>query len=319
MISGKDIFSYLLPKGLNLEFKSKMGEKVVIRDGKLLQGVIDMKAVGREAGKLIDIIEKEFGTEVVHKFIDRVTLLGIKYLDMTGFTVGPSDFDISPAVSEKIATAIARGEATVGSLIERAARGDVIIVPGRTAQESLEAHILEALSHTSEELGRIIDGAFPDNAPIRMARSGSRGSMTHITQLAAAVGQARVLGERIHRGYRGRTLSHFAVGDLSTAAHGFISSSFKSGLNPFEFFFDNVSGRESLMDKSLRTRHSGYLERRLMNALQDLKIEYDGTVRDNRKIVVQFVPGEDWIDPAKSDWGILDVRAIAQSVLPKTG
>ena len=76
-----------------------------------------------------------------------------------------------------------------------------------------------------------------------------------------------------------------------------------------------MSGRESLMDKSLRTRHSGYLERRLMNALQDLKVEYDFTVRDNRKVIIQFTPGEDKIDPAKSDWGVLDVKSIVQSVL----
>ena len=76
-----------------------------------------------------------------------------------------------------------------------------------------------------------------------------------------------------------------------------------------------ISGRESLMDKSLRTRHSGYLERRLMNALQDLKVEYNYTVKDNRKIVIQFTAGEDKIDPAKSDWGSLDIKSIVHSVL----
>jgi DNA-directed RNA polymerase subunit A' len=119
----------------------------------------------------------------------------------------------------------------------------------------------------------------------------------------------------VHRGFRGRTLSHFNVGDLSPVAHGFIGNGFRAGLDPFEFFFDAMSGRESLMDKSLRTRHSGYLERRLMNALQDLKVEYDGTVRDNRKVIIQFTPGEDNIDPAKSDWGELDVKSIVQAVL----
>jgi DNA-directed RNA polymerase subunit A' len=124
-----------------------------------------------------------------------------------------------------------------------------------------------------------------------------------------------VLGERIQRGYRGRTLPHFAVGDLSLAAHGFVANSFKRGLNPFEYFFDLLSGREGLMDKSLRTRHSGYLERRLMNALQDLKVEYDYTVRDNRKLIVQFTANEDGIDPAKSDWGKLDVGRIIDTVI----
>ena len=51
-----------------------------------------------------------------------------------------------------------------------------------------------------------------------------------------------------------------------------------------------------------------------MNALQDLKIEYDGTVRDNNKIIIQFVPGEDFIDPHKSDWGTIDVNSIIRSV-----
>nr|NIO44259.1 DNA-directed RNA polymerase subunit A' [Candidatus Aenigmarchaeota archaeon] len=148
-----------------------------------------------------------------------------------------------------------------------------------------------------------------------MSKSGARASMSHLTQLAASLGQSRVLGERINRGYRDRTLSHFAVGDLSPKAHGFSRNSFKSGLNPFEFFFDAISGRESLMDKSLRTRHSGYLERRLMNALQDLKVDYDYTVKDNRGIIIQFVPGEDRIDPSKSEWGFLDVKSIVQSVV----
>jgi DNA-directed RNA polymerase subunit A' len=86
-------------------------------------------------------------------------------------------------------------------------------------------------------------------------------------------------------------------------------------MNVFEFFFNSMSGRENLMDKSLRTKISGYMERRLMNALQDVKLEYDYTIRDNRKMIIQFVPGEDGIDPAKSDWGKLDVRNIVRSVL----
>jgi DNA-directed RNA polymerase subunit A' len=162
---------------------------------------------------------------------------------------------------------------------------------------------------------KIIKVSFEQNCATVMAKSGARASMTHLTQLSAFTGQARILGERIHRGYKDRTLSHFTIGDLSAAAHGFSENSFKSGLNPFEFFFDAVSGRESLMDKSLRTRHSGYLERRLMNALQDLKVEYSYNVVDNRKIIVQFTAGEDRIDPAKSDWGALDIKSIIQSVI----
>ncbi len=315
-IPGKELFSALLPPGLNIEFKTKSGDKVVVHNGKLIEGQIDSKAIGRETGKLIDVIEKEYGTEIVHAFIDRVSLLGIKWLERTGFTVGLSDVELPAEAAAAVKARLTEAETAANALIEMYKAGKIEILAGLTPAQSLEQHILKVLAKESvEDIGIIVNKAIKDNPAITMARSGARGSMTHITQLSAAVGQARMLGERIHRGYRGRTLPHFAVGDLSPMAHGFIINCFKTGLTPFEFFFDAVSGREGLMDKSLRTRHSGYLERRLMNALQDLKIEYDGTIRDNRKVIIQFVPGEDMIDPAKSDWGTLDIRAIVQSVL----
>lgn len=58
-----------------------------------------------------------------------------------------------------------------------------------------------------------------------------------------------------------------------------------------------------MVDTAVRTAQSGYMQRRLINALQDLRVEYDGTVRDDRGAIVQFVYGEDGIDPARSDNG----------------
>jgi len=326
--TGKEIFSFLLPKGLNIQFKAKAcgcdkcikgtcpnDGYVVIKNGELERGIIDSKAISSEHGKLIDVIEKEFGAEVAHKFIDRVSSLGIKFLDRTGFTLGLDDLDLKPELLVKVKEIIEASEKEVDNLIKLYKEGKIEILPGIDAKESLEAHILRALAKTTEDMEKIIKDSFEENSAIIMTRSGAKGSMIHLTQLTASLGQVRILGERVHRGYRDRTLSHFAVGDLSPSAHGFSKNSFKSGLNPFEFFFDAISGRESLMDKSLRTRHSGYLERRLMNALQDLKVSYDYTIMDNRKILIQLNPGEDRIDPSKSDWGFIDVRSLVQSVL----
>jgi DNA-directed RNA polymerase subunit A' len=317
--SGKEVFSHLLPKGLYIEFKTKSNlpgdDYVVIKNGELKSGVIDSKAISKEHGRLIDVIEKEFGTEQAHRFIDSVSLLGIKYLDKTGFTIGLNDIELDNDTRKEISGILEDAEKEVGELIKLYEEGKIEVLPGCDLRESLEAHILEVLSKATEKMESIVRRSIGDNCATVMAKSGARASLAHLTQLAAAVGQARILGERIHRGYRDRTLSIFPIGDLSPAAHGFIKNGFKSGLNPYEFFFDAVSGRESLMDKSLRTRHSGYLERRLMNALQDLKIEYDYTVRDNRGVIIQFTPGEDKIDPSKSDWGFLDVDSIIQSVV----
>ncbi len=103
----------------------------------------------------------------------------------------------------------------------------------------------------------------------------------NITQMACCVGQQALGSSRIDFGYNDRTLSFFSKNDLSPKARGFIKSPFMKGLRPDEFFFGAITGRDSLMDTALRTPKSGYLYRRLANALQDLRIEYDETVRDS--------------------------------------
>jgi DNA-directed RNA polymerase subunit A' len=141
--------------------------------------------------------------------------------------------------------------------------------------------------------------------------------MLNLTQMAGSVGQQSVRGERISRGYYDRTLPHFRKGDLGADARGFVRSSYKKGLTPTEFFFHAIGGREGLVDTAVRTSQSGYLQRRLINALQDLEVQYDGTVRSGEK-VAQFVYGEDGIDPTKSDYGkSVNVQKIVQSVIEK--
>ncbi|HIP74937.1 MAG TPA: DNA-directed RNA polymerase subunit A', partial [Thermococcus paralvinellae] len=150
-----------------------------------------------------------------------------------------------------------------------------------------------------------------------MAKTGARGKILNITQMAALLGQQSIRGKRLHRGYRGRVLSHFKPGDLGARARGFIVNSYKSGLTPQEYFFHAMGGREGLVDTAVRTAQSGYMQRRLINALQDLKVDYDGTVRDPTGIIVQFRYGEDGVDPMKSWQGkTVDVeRVIVRSLL----
>jgi DNA-directed RNA polymerase subunit A' len=132
--------------------------------------------------------------------------------------------------------------------------------------------------------------------------------------MAACVGQQAMRGKRIEKGYIGRTLSIFKKGDLTSSARGFIRNGFKSGLTPYEFFFGAITGRDSLMDTALRTPKSGYLYRRLANAMQDLKVEYDGTVREASGKIIQFRYGEDGVDVSKSENGKINVQRIIDSV-----
>jgi DNA-directed RNA polymerase subunit A' len=148
-----------------------------------------------------------------------------------------------------------------------------------------------------------------------MAKSGARGSMLNLSQMSGCVGQQAVRGERISRGYQQRTLPHFKKGDIGASAKGFVASSYKSGLNPTEYFFHSMGGREGLVDTAVRTSRSGYMQRRLVNALEDLKVESDGTVRHTGGEIIQFLYGEDGVDPARTKNGeAVDIDRIIKDV-----
>jgi len=73
-----------------------------------------------------------------------------------------------------------------------------------------------------------------------------------------------------------------------------------------------------LVDTAVRTSKSGYLQRRLINALSELESQYDGTVRDTSDTIVQFEFGEDGTSPVKvssGDDNDIDVENIASQVL----
>jgi len=180
-----------------------------------------------------------------------------------------------------------------------------------------EMQIMQVLGKARDQTGQIAGRHLGlGNSAVVMAVSGARGSMLNLTQMAGCIGQQSVRGERIVRGYDDRTLPHFKKGDRGSDAHGFIAHSYKGGLNPTEFFFHAIGGREGLVDTAVRTSQSGYLQRRMINALQDLKVAYDGTVRTTGGRIIQFQYGEDSTDPTKSAFGDpVDVKGIVEAVL----
>ncbi len=320
--TGKEIFSMLLPKELNMEFKAsccincehctkeecKYDAYVVIKDGKVLKGAIDKMSVGPEKGKIINKIYRLPDKNIIRNFIDQTGRLGVAFLMKRGFSLGLSDLDLSPKKEKEIREEIKKAEMESNELIEKYKRGEMRILPGMTALDSLEAQIMNVLASGVSRVSELVANEIKKNDIIHMLQSGAKGSIINTTQMAAVVGQETILGKRIKRGYAGRTLPHIKKGDLSPGAHGFVSKGFKQGLSPFELFWNIMNGREGLMDKSLRTRKSGYMQRRLVNALQDLKVMSDRTIRNSAGEIIQFTAGEDGIDPSKSDWGKLNWR-----------
>jgi len=196
-------------------------------------------------------------------------------------------------------------EREVEELIEKYKRGELQAKPGKTPEETLEDEIIDTLSKKLlDSVAEVITPYFTlVNPVVVMARTGARGNPVNLTQMAALLGQQTVRGKRLTRGYLGRALPHFKPDDLGPEARGFISNGFVNGLNPVEMFFHAAAGREGLIDTAVRTSQSGYMQRRLINALQDLRVEYDGSVRLATGEIVQLLYGEDGVDPMKSDHG----------------
>ncbi len=314
---GDTIFSLLLPDGLDMEFESSAGDDVVIEDGELLQGTIDEDAVGSFVGEVVETVAKIYGMDRTAEFIDDVSALAIRSIMHFGFSFGISDEDLPEEAREEIDVGIEEAEEEVERLIETYERGELESLPGRSLEETLEMKIMQALGQARDSAGEIAEQYLDDDNPgVVMADSGARGSMLNLTQMAGCVGQQAVRGERINRGYEGRTLSHFKEDDLSADARGFVRHSYKEGLDPREFFFHAMGGREGLVDTAVRTSKSGYLQRRLINALQELEAQYDGTVRNSENDIVQFEYGEDGTDPMKMpDGDAVDVDAIVDRVV----
>jgi len=110
------------------------------------------------------------------------------------------------------------------------------------------------------------------------------------------VGQQNVEGKRIPFGFVDRSLPHFTKDDYGPESRGFVENSYLRGLTPQEFFFHAMGGREGLIDTAVKTSETGYIQRRLVKALEDVMVKYDGTVRNSLGDVIQFLYGEDGMD-----------------------
>jgi DNA-directed RNA polymerase subunit A' len=317
--TGRDIFSELLPSDLNLEFSGTVGDDVIIEDGQLMEGTIAEDEVGEFGGKIVDTITKVYGTTRARIFINEVAALAMRSIMHFGFSIGIDDESIPQEAQNRIDEAMDNAYNRVEELIETYQNGDLESLPGRTVDETLEMKIMQTLGKARDSAGDIAEDHFSDDNPaVVMAESGARGSMLNLTQMAGCVGQQAVRGERINRGYEDRTLSHYKPNDLSAEAHGFVEHSYTGGLDPREFFFHAMGGREGLVDTAVRTSKSGYLQRRLINALSELETQYDGTVRDTSDTIVQFEFGEDGTSPVQvssTDESEIDVDQIADRII----
>ncbi|MEX1052794.1 MAG: DNA-directed RNA polymerase subunit A', partial [Nitrosopumilaceae archaeon] len=312
LYTGKQLFSLFLPKDFNYVITSKWSKgtkgptkDVVIKNGQLISGVIDKSSIGaEEPDSVLHRITKDYGNDVATKFLNSILIMLKQFITHYGFSYGYSDLELSQKTRESILGGIQETYDKVYDLISQAKKGTLQLSRGLSAEEALEAYIVNELSKARDRAGSLADKSFDEtNSGRIMATTGARGSSLNIGQMAGALGQQSIRGRRIQKGYNNRALPHFKENDTNPDAKGFVKSNYRDGLSTLEFFFHAMGGREGLVDTAVRTQQSGYMQRRLINALEHLKLEYDETVRDPHGHIIQFLYGEDGIDVAKSDHG----------------
>lgn len=315
--TGKQIVSMVLPNNLNLRkmknnsqesWHSKDDSDVIIQHGQLVSGMLAKKHVGTGAGGVIHLIFNENGHDAAMAFFNGAQVVVNYWLLHNGFSIGIGDTIPGPETVELVHNAVTKQKAAVEETTQLAYSNKLEPSPGMNIRQTFESIVMRDLNTARDNAGGGAQDLLPDwNQLVQMARSGSKGSGINIAQIMALVGQQAVEGKRIPFGFKYRTLPHFSKDDYSATARGFIENSYLRGLTPPEFFFHAMAGREGLIDTAVKTAETGYIQRRLVKALEEVCVKYDGTVRDSRGNVVQFVYGEDGLDGAHIEAQKVDI------------
>ncbi|MEM2941195.1 MAG: DNA-directed RNA polymerase subunit A' [Thermoproteota archaeon] len=320
--SGRKAVSLLMKEDFNYVNKTSVGgehdpeeAEIVIKNGKIVSGVIDKASIGAEKSDTIfHRIIKKYGVEEGHRFISAFEKMVREFVLLRGFSFTYRDVSLPSEIQERVRREADQADVEVNSLLEEWRRGRIKRIPGMSDEESLEAYIMDALSNVRSRVGNLVSSTLGlDNNMVVMTKTGARGSDLNVGQISGCLGQQALRGKRIFKGYTGRPLPHFQRGDLGPIARGFLKTNYYEGLSPIELFYHSMSGRESLVDTAVRTQQSGYLQRRLIHALESLRVEYDGTVRDSYGNIIDIIYGEDGVDPSKSDHGkAVDAKRIVE-------
>lgn len=303
--TGKQIISMVIPKIINLHTAAEGDDKnhpqrdtgLLIQQGELMFGLLTKKSVGAAGGGIIHLCYNELGPSGAMDFLNGCQRVVNYWLLHNGHSIGIGDTIPDENTIGLIQKHIDEQKEIVADLTQQATNNELEALPGMNVRETFENKVSAALNKARDNAGTSTEKSLKDlNNAVTMALSGSKGSSINISQMTALVGQQIVEGKRIPFGFKYRTLPHFTKDDYSPEARGFVENSYLRGLTPSEFFFHAMAGREGLIDTAVKTAETGYIQRRLVKALEDAEAHYDGTVRNSLGDIIQFVYGEDGLD-----------------------
>ena len=306
--SGHQAVSVILPP---INVRIGEGDSMIeIVNGQFLRGQITKKS----SATILHIIYNDYGAKVAKDYLNNVQFLITAYLTHEGYSVGVGDLIIDQRIKTVIRKIIDRGYQKANEMYQDIHRGTFSDISYANNAEAFESKISLIAQEIERDVENLVISTAKNNRMLQAINSGSKGEPFHFRSMTGIVGQQNVDGKRIILGFsdKTRSLPHFYKYDDSLSAKGFVANSFIDGLTPQEFFFHAMGGREGLIDTAVKTAESGYIQRRLMKALEDMKVHYDFTVRSATGDIYQFLYGEDGIDGA----GLLEWQSLKFVYLP---
>ena len=303
--TGKQILSYIIPKNINLTMenasydnnKNDQLNKVVIKKGVLTSGGLDKGVFTKTSKGLIHTINNDSGPMRAKDLIDDLQKIVTNFLQIEGFSIGIGDMIADSETNEKITSLIKERKGQIEEIMQEIHLNIFENHSGQTNNEYFEGKVNSLLNQTLNETGKLgLSSLDEKNRATNMVNCGSKGKPTNIAQIVACLGQQNVDGKRIPYGFDSRTLPHYNKYDDSSEARGFVENSFISGQTPQEFFFHAMGGREGLIDTAVKTSETGYIQRKIMKLMEDLKVNYDYSVRNASGAIIQFIYGDDGMD-----------------------
>ena len=318
--TGQQVLSELLPP-INLKMEndsykdSQIPENIVeIEEGNIKRGIFDKSIFAKPSKGIVHVTYNDYGPQATVNFVDSMQNTVEQFLVYNGFSVGISDLVADKKTNDDIQATIEAKKREVEDIILSVHLDLFDNNTGKSNQDELESRILGILNRANDEAGKMgLASLAQENRLTAMVKAGSKGSTVNIAQMMACLGQQAPEGRRIPYGFTDRTLPHYKKYDDGAEARGFVESSFIRGLTPQEFFFHAMSGREGLIDTAVKTADTGYIQRQLVKAMEDLTIQFDGSVRDARGKIIQFHYGEDGVNSTKIEGASLKLESLSDT------
>jgi DNA-directed RNA polymerase beta' subunit len=296
---------------------------VIFEGGEMLSGILDKKQIGPAKGGFVHAIFETLGPTAAGKLLSILGRLLTKLLHMRAFSCGVQDLILTadaeqlrhetlakvPTIGLKVAAKyvtldsenISPDDPELLRRLEDVLRDEE---KQKGLDEFTKSHNAELSSEVTKAcLPEGLIKAFPKNQMQAMTGSGAKGSQVNANLISCNLGQQVLEGRRVPTMVSGKTLPCFKPFETSIRAGGFIADRFLTGVNPPEYYFHAMAGREGLIDTAVKTSRSGYLQRCLVKGMEGLQVGYDSSVRDSSDgSIVQFLYGEDGLDISKQTY-----------------